>query len=442
MATDVTESREEIHRKKEIERAIRENSCIAEFSETGEVLDATTPFLDLFGYSLQQLKSRTHSDLCPQDDTSTKSSRELWKEILGDPSLTSDFHRVTADGSQVWLRGFYCPIKDMEGNLDRILLLGADITKDRADRLEKNARWHATDAGLAVMEFDTDGRVQQANDNFLKLIGYTQRELIGQHHSTFCSPDFVQTNDYREFWLTLAGGKLWTGRSHHVDRYNGDLYLHSVYSPILDESGDVVRIIAYAIDVTKQTQHEDLARTSSNSVLDNLQTYYSLRDEVKNQLEDLTQQAKTSCKYAEQGTDHVQDGKQALETAKGSSSNISQIVEIIGDIAGQTNLLAFNAAIEAARAGEHGVGFSIVADEVRTLAEKNADAARDIARLVEEADREIEKCSGNATATIECLASIRNTLEEVMGCAEGIQNSVSEQDQTGDAIRNLVSALT
>ncbi|MEL6644555.1 MAG: PAS domain-containing methyl-accepting chemotaxis protein [Pseudomonadota bacterium] len=441
VGTDVSAEQKAQFRTQKTLEVVQEGTLAVEFSAEGDVVEATPQFLSSFGYTIHQLRRKTHSDLCPENEDVAKTMRETWQSILRGEVVADDFERVASDGQSVWVRGYYSALSNADGEIDRVILIGADITQDYVDRVSNTARRKATDAGIAVVEYDIDGKIVEANVHFLRLLGYTSRELIGQHHSAICAPEFVQSEAYRDFWLGLSGGNVWTGRTHHLGRYSGDVHLQSIYSPILADNGEVSRIISYAIDVSSHVQLERLARGNSNDVLDELQRFSVLRDKIQNGVAEVTLSTDNSRKSASAGADHVRDGKQAMQTARESSDKIAQVVEIIGDIAGQTNLLAFNAAIEAARAGEHGVGFSIVADEVRKLAEKNAEAATDITRLVEQAHRDLELSAQKADATIECLETIRTDLGTALASTEALGAEADHQFATGDKIRDLVSAL-
>jgi methyl-accepting chemotaxis protein len=126
---------------------------------------------------------------------------------------------------------------------------------------------------------------------------------------------------------------------------------------------------------------------------------------------------------AKQGHEAILKAMRAIEAIQTGSTRMAEVVRVIGEIANQTNLLAFNAAIEAARAGQHGVGFSVVAGEVRKLAERSSQAAREIAKLIDES---VMQVSNGAQVSKDAARSF-----------EGILNSVG---RTGNSVNEIASA--
>lgn len=441
VSTDVTERQETFVKMEQKLAALGEFACVMEHSQDGQVIDASPKVLKALGQSASQLRTRTFNELAAEDETASKVAADQWSRIMHGERVTGDFLRQTADNAAAWFRGSYSPLKSTSGDIDAVFFVGIDITKSRADEITAKARLEATTSGLAIAEFDAGGLILDANENFLKHLGQSRRELIGEHHSTLCSPDFIHTETYRGFWLGLARGEQWSGRMAHVDRYGGDVVLHSVYCPIRDEAGEIFRIIAYYLDQSSVARFEALAIERTDEILSEVQRLKGATGRLDAQLGELVSIAGTSMEMSERGQTDLRTGHDAIEVARSSSNEISKVVDVIGDIAGQTNLLAFNAAVEAARAGEHGIGFSIVAEEVRKLAERNADAARDITRLVETADRDFVQGAKLIEGTLENLGVIAGHLGGTIESLRASIETTTSAEEVGNAISDLAKTV-
>lgn len=153
------------------------------------------------------------------------------------------------------------------------------------------------------------------------------------------------------------------------------------------------------------------------------------------------ERARDARKIAEAGQTTVQSAIEAMHKIEDGSAKIGEIITVIDGIAFQTNLLALNAAVEAARAGEAGKGFAVVASEVRTLAQRSADAARDIAGLIKSSGEQV-----NAGATLvkdsgTALGEIRDGIAEVSDSLSAINEATMEQSTAIAEVATTVSRL-
>src|SRR6202012_5428074 len=137
--------------------------------------------------------------------------------------------------------------------------------------------------------------------------------------------------------------------------------------------------------------------------------------------------AKATQQEALLGAKAVAKSIEAMELINKSSEDISEIIKVIGEIASQTNLLAFNAAIEAARAGEHGLGFSVVADEVRKLAERSSQATKEISKLINESVKRVAQGSEISKQAGEAFAKIVNGVSRTPPAISELSGGADEQ---------------
>ncbi|ETX29348.1 methyl-accepting chemotaxis protein [Roseivivax isoporae] len=322
-----------------------------------------------------------------------------------------------------------------------MIKFATDITQEKLRTTELEEKWAAARRAHAICEFDIEGKVVTANDAFLRIVGYSLREIVDQHHSMFCTADHVRTQDYRGFWLEVARGEARTGIFHNVGRFDRDIHLLAHYDTFRDTAGHVAGVVMLAIDVTEHVALRREIEQRAIAVRTEVESILVANDRIRTGAQALDHALGAHTATLSEGGALLSAGVESMSGASRAMEKISEIVKVVGEIAVQTNLLAFNAAIEAARAGEYGVGFSIVADEVRKLAERNADAARDIVRELEIASDSLGRTTGGARQTIDIVRQTAAQLGDSKGSISGLFENCGLQTVSIDRISSVVRAI-
>ena len=376
----------------------------------------------------------------------------------------------------------------------------------------------AIDRAQAVIEFEPDGKIVAANENFLAVMGYSAQDVIGKHHSMFVEPAERDSVAYKAFWGRLQNKEYVQQTFKRIGRDGRVVWIQGSYNPLMDADGKVYRVVKFATDVTAieevRTARDALAaetarvqmqvvtalaaglkrlaegdllcrvsepfvaefeqlRLDFNATVETLQnTVCRVSDnaammtqgaaEIGAATDDLsrrTEQQAASLEQtaaaldeitatvrksaegathaqkvvaaartgAEQSGNVVRQAVEAMGSIEKSSREIGQIIGVIDEIAFQTNLLALNAGVEAARAGEAGRGFAVVASEVRALAQRSAEAAKEIKGLVSNSGRHVEQGVAFVGQTGEALAHLSGQVSEINTIVEEIAASAREQ---------------
>jgi len=452
--------------------AISRAQAVIEFDLQGNILTANDNFCDAMGYELAELAGKHHRIFCDRLYVRSTEYTAFWDDLANGEFATGEFKRFSKDGSEIWINASYNPILNAEGKPIKVVKFASDITAEKKRTIEQDAKMNAISRAQAVIEFQPDGTIITANENFCNAAGYGLDEIKGKHHRMFCEDSYTSTKDYADFWKKLASGQHDMGKYKRINRSGDELWLRASYTPIVDDEGITTKVVKFAVDITAEIELEkEITRISSEfvdksaniseqaeKVAGGAQTLGCTTEEISASIEELSASidsiaqntghsneiAQSTKKEADIGAKAIERSIESMDLINASSEEINEIVKVISEIAGQTNMLAFNAAIEAARAGEHGLGFSVVADEVRKLAERSSQATKEIGKLINETVKrvslgsEVSREAGSAFERI--LSGISETTSSISQISAAANEQQTAARDVAEAVQSIVEA--
>ncbi|GGF77076.1 methyl-accepting chemotaxis protein [Alteromonas lipolytica] len=491
--------------------ALDRSQGVIEFRPNGEILKANENFLTLMGYDEREIVGKHHRMFVDSDYSHSADYKEMWAKLQRGEFIAGEFLRFNSRGEEVWIQASYNPVVTSGGKVTRVVKYATDITEEKIKNAYFSGQIKAINQSQAVIEFDPTGKILQANDNFLNALGYTLDEIKGKHHSMFVDSAERSTTEYRMFWDQLNDGQFQSGEFRRIGKGGVDVWIQATYNPILDDSGRVFKVVKYATDITSRKMAvndicEVMLALSKGSLTSKLEREYegefkaladSVNDFVTNlssiimeirggsetinnasaeiakgnaDLSSRTEQQASSLEETassmEQITSTVQlnadnakqanglaseasrvasNGGKLIDQVVGTMADINQsakkiedIIGVIDGIAFQTNILALNAAVEAARAGEQGRGFAVVASEVRTLAQRSANAAKDIKDLISDSVAKVESGNQLVNQSGDTMREIVTAIQRVNDIMSEIASASAEQASGIDEINKAV----
>lgn len=397
------------------------------FKPDGTILEANELFLNVMGYTAEEVVGRHHKIFVPSDVASSEAYSAFWQSLRDGRAQESRFRRIAKDGGDVFIQASYMPVRDAGGEVVKIVKYATDVTAQVIQAAFDHAKLDAISKSQAVIEFDIDGNVITANDNFLKTMGYTLAEIQGQHHRLFASSEYASSPDYRRFWESLKAGEFVNGQVERVAKGGAPVWLEAIYQPVADFEGRLTGFVKIASDVTDAVKVRSHSNEVGLSVADSVTQMGETIAEISSNLNRTAALAKTA--------DQLSDGtNQSARQLKARSEVIENIVDAIRGLADQTHLLALNATIESARAGEAGKGFAVVASEVKDLARQTSEATGNIVGSVEEIRTSINE-------VLESAAQISDSIGEVSANMNNIAAAVEEQSVTTADMKRTANEL-
>jgi methyl-accepting chemotaxis protein len=491
--------------------AISRSLAIIEFDPTGIILRANENFCKALGYAHSEIEGKHHSIFVLPEEARGGEYRAFWEKLRSGQFDAGEYRRIGKGGRDVWIQASYNPVLNASGEVVKVIKVAADITAEKMSALESKGLRTAFSRSQAMIEFKIDGTILTANENFLRAVGYELHEIQGRHHRMFVDPAYAQSSQYAEFWERLGSGEFFADEFKRVGKGGREIWIQASYNPIIDLDNKVVKVVKFATDVTERVLSVeavgsglgrlaqgdltrkidrplipalDKLRLDFNRALESMDvamrqvhacgtTIDRSTGEIRNASEDLAKRCEKQVaaleetaaaiaeistavnesakgaqmagalvirtrSNAEQSGEIVRGAVAAMRQIKQSSDEISNIIGIIDEIAFQTNLLALNAGVEAARAGEAGRGFAVVASEVRALAQRSAEAAKEIKGLITQSAYQVESGVSLVGETGQALERI---LAEMLGLDTNVSSIIKASQQQALALNEINAAI-
>nr|WP_309478093.1 PAS domain-containing methyl-accepting chemotaxis protein [Pseudomonas putida] len=403
--------------------SINRNVAEIRFRPDGSVIYASNIFLEMLGYKLEEIAGQHHRIFCEKNYASTADYSRFWQKLADGHPLSSLFRRLRKDGNLILIEATYIPVQNQDGKVIEIIKIGSDVTQRENELLSLRAVHAAISRSMAEIEFTPNGDILHANENFLRAMGYRLSDIKGRHHRMFCFDNFYQENT--NFWQSLKGGTFFSGQFERKTASGETIYLEATYNPVVDEAGQVVKVLKFATDVSSQKHKADEIRQAA-------ELSFTTAEETS-QISVRGMESLASSIELSQSTLNLINGAVILITQlNAQAKDIEKIVTTIQGVAEQTNLLALNAAIEAARAGEMGRGFAVVADEVRQLAARTSSATVEIqnvvtanGKLTQQLNIDMNSIARSAEENNDQIATVTTIMREISDGADHVARTVS-----------------
>jgi len=232
--------------------ALGKSQAVIEFNLDGTIITANQNFLDAMGYRLDEIAGKHHSMFVMPEERGSAAYREFWAQLGRGEYQSAEYKRLGKGGREIWIQASYNPIINEARKAVKVVKFATDITARKIRSLEDAGKISAIGRAQAVIEFNLDGTIITANENFLATVGYRLDEIQGRHHSMFVGHGEHDSAAYREFWAKLGRGEFQSGEYKRFGKGGKEVWILASYNPILDETGKPFKVVKFATDVSAQ----------------------------------------------------------------------------------------------------------------------------------------------------------------------------------------------
>ena len=417
--------------------AMDENYAIISFKPDGTIIHANNNFLNVLGYKLEETAGKHHRMFCDKTYVTTKEYTEFWESLNKGLSQINEFERIRKDGTSVWIQASYTPVKNKSGKVTRVVKFAQDITDAKNVIKAVNKAIDIAKTGImkqTIQEKTQNEGIENLKNGINDLFEIVSTKVDGDLNKISAALLSFQKLNFTHRIEGNNLGEVAQGLNNLANVVNEMLVENKANGLTLDKGSD---LLLANVDKLNQSSNEAAASLEETAA-----ALEEITANIRNNTQNIAKMASNSTNVTTSVSNGEKLAKQttvAMDEINEQVKSINEAISVIDQIAFQTNILSLNAAVEAATAGEAGKGFAVVAQEVRNLASRSAEAAKEIKTLVENATSKANEGKNIAGNMIEGYKELNQNIQETINLISDIEMSSKEQ-QTG--IEQINTAVT
>ncbi len=413
--------------------AINKSQAVIEFDLNGIILMANENFLKLMGYSWDEIKGKHHSMFVDEAYKQSAEYQAFWDKLGRGEFETAEFRRFAKGGRQVWIQASYNPIMDADGKPFKVVKLASDVTAQKIKTVNQESQLDAINKSQAVIEFDMQGHVLSANDNFLNLMGYSLEEIKGAHHNIFVDEEYKSSAAYNVFWEKLNRGEFEMAEFKRIAKDGHAVWIQASYNPIFDIEGKPFKVVKFATDVSEKK----LAEQEIEMLVKELQTRIKV---YSNFIERVAEGDLTEVLEVTGDDDIAMLGRNLVEMTQGLSNIAKNIIEASRHISISMDRLNESSVTQASGAAEQATAVTeigSIVEEIKQTSQQTLEKATSLGESAERTSKEGDKGREVIRKVLEAMGVLQEKMQQISATILSLSEKTQQVGEITEAVSDI-----